>query len=89
MLDGGIYDELGILTQLPALCIAVFGTIAGDILRKPDNGNKKTVNLILVGITAIVIGLIWYMHFPINKKLWSSSFIILTSGMGFLILALF
>lgn len=87
--DGGIYDELGLLTQIPALCIAVFGSIAGDILRRPDSENKKTITLVIVGVAAIVVSLIWNLHFPINKKLWSSSFIMLTSGLGFLILALF
>lgn len=85
----GEYDELGLLTQLPALCITVFGSIAGDILRNKATENKKTINLVLIGILTVVIGLVWNMHFPINKRLWSSSFIMLTSGLGFLILALF
>lgn len=89
LLDNGIYDELGILTQFPALCIAVFGSIAGDILRRDESGNKKTLILVIAGVSAIAVGLIWNVHFPINKKLWSSSFIMLTSGLGFLILALF
>ncbi len=87
--DGGIYDELGLLTQIPALCIAVFGSIAGDILRRSDSENKKTIILVAAGVAAVAISLLWNMHFPINKKLWSSSFIMLTSGLGFLILALF
>ena len=87
--DGGIYDELGLLTQIPALCIAVFGSIAGDILRRDVSENRKTITLVIFGIAAIAVALLWNMHFPINKKLWSSSFIMLTSGLGFLILALF
>jgi predicted acyltransferase len=89
LLDGGIYDELGLLTQFPALCITVFGSIAGDILRRDDSGDKKTIVLVIGGLAAIALSLLWNMHFPINKKLWSSSFILLTSGLGFLILALF
>lgn len=85
----GDYDELGLLTQLPAFCITIFGSIAGDILRNHATENKKTMTLVLIGAGAVLIGLFWNMHFPINKRLWSSSFIMLTSGMGFLILALF
>lgn len=86
----GSYDELGLLTQLPALCITVFGSIAGDILRNThDSETKKTITLLAIGSVAIVIGLLWNLHFPINKRLWSSSFIMLTSGIAFLFLAIF
>lgn len=86
----GTYDELGLLTQFPALCITVFGSIAGDILRSKDSDeNKKLLKLILIGTVSILIALLWNMHFPINKRLWSSSFIMLTSGLAFLTLALF
>ena len=85
----GSYDELGLLTQLPALCITIFGSIAGDILRNDATENRKTITLVIIGAVAVLIGLLWNMHFPINKRLWSSSFIMLTSGLGFLILALF
>lgn len=88
-LADGTYDELGILTQFPALCITVFGSIAGDILRKEYSETRKTAMLVLFGIVAVAIGLLWNMHFPVNKKLWSSSFIMLTSGLAFLALALF
>ncbi len=83
------FDELGLLTQLPALCITVFGSMAGDLIRSKSSENKKTLNLVLIGTLCVLIGIIWNMHFPINKRLWSSSFIMLTSGLGFLILALF
>ncbi|MFY0650787.1 MAG: DUF5009 domain-containing protein [Cyclobacteriaceae bacterium] len=88
-LKDGVYDELGLLTQLSSLCITVFGTIAGDFLRQESSENKKVSTLVIAGVLAVVIGLIWGLHFPINKKLWSSSFIMLTSGLGFLILTLF
>lgn len=83
------YDELGLLTQFPALCITIFGSLAGDMLRSNATENKKTLNLILIGAITVSIGLIWNLHFPINKRLWSSSFIMLTSGLSFLILAFF
>ena len=85
----GTYDELGILTQLPSLCITVFGSIAGDILRRATSENKKVLTLVGIGALCVIIALIWNFHFPINKRLWSSSFVMLTSGLGFLIMALF
>ncbi len=84
-----IYDENGLITQLPALCLTVLGSLAGDILRSAQLEGKKMQLLILSGITGIGLGLVWGLHFPINKHLWSSSFILLTAGMAFLILSLF
>ncbi len=84
------YDENGLLTQLPALCLTVMGSLAGDIFRnKTLKDYMKLRNLILFGIVCSGIGLLWGLHFPINKHLWSSSFIMLTGGMSFLAIALF
>lgn len=84
------YDENALLTQFPGMCLAIFGTWAGDKLREADLAeHKKIGQLVLAGIVALVIGLIWDLHFPINKHLWSSSFIMVTTGMSFLFLALF
>lgn len=88
-LKQGTYDELALLTQLPALCLTMLGTIAGDILRSGVAESSKLRKLGLYGVVAIAIGLLWSLHFPINKHLWSSSFIMLTAGMAFLFLALF
>lgn len=85
----GNYDELGLLTQLPALCLTVFGTMAGDVLRSRISDYRKVGYLTAAGVVGISIGLIWDLHFPINKHLWSSSFIMLTGGMAFLAMALF
>ena len=85
----GNYDELGLLTQLPALCLTVLGAMAGDMLRGTATEYRKIVLLTLAGVAGIAIGLLWGLHFPINKHLWSSSFILLTGGMAFLFMALF
>ncbi len=90
ILKQGSYDELAFLTQFPALCLTVFGTWAGEVLQDPTSSeNKKTQRLILFGLVALILSLVWSLHFPINKHLWTSSFILLTGGMSFLILALF
>jgi predicted acyltransferase len=83
------YDELGLLTQLPALCLAIFGTLAGDVLRSEKNEYQKIRMMSSAGIACIAIALLWSFHFPIGKRLWSSSFIMLTSGMAFLFMTLF
>ncbi len=83
------YDELGLLTQLPALCLAIFGTLAGDVLRSEKNEYRKIRIMSLAGIACIAIAMVWSLHFPIGKRLWTSSFIMLTAGMAFLFITLF
>lgn len=84
-----IYDENGLLTQLPALCLTIMGSLAGDILRSATAPHKKIQWFILTGVAGIAMALLWSLHFPINKRLWTSSFILLTGGMAFLFVALF
>ncbi|MGC4038133.1 MAG: DUF5009 domain-containing protein [Chitinophagaceae bacterium] len=83
------YDENALLTQLPALCLTVAGSLAGDILKSTEMNGKKLLRLIIPGICAIGAGILWGQFFPINKHLWTSSFILLTAGMSCLFLALF
>jgi len=85
-----IYDENGIFTQFPALCLTILGTLAGDTFRDESLSDRiKLRNLVLSGLGCVGIGLLWGLHFPINKHLWSSSFILLTGGLAFLSMALF
>ncbi|WP_026632826.1 acyltransferase family protein [Dyadobacter alkalitolerans] len=88
-LKQGTYDELALLTQFPSICLTLFGTIAGDILLRSHVAITKLMQLFFFGMVGIVSGLIWNLVFPINKHLWSSSFIMLTSGMAFTLLAIF
>ena len=86
----GTYDELAILTQFPALCLTIFGSLAGELLQAGKiNDYRRVIILTSTGMGLLLLGLIWGYHFPINKHLWSSSFILLTAGMAFLLLAVF
>ena len=83
------YDELALLTQFPAACLVVFGTLAGDTLLDDAPTSSKLKRLLVFGVAGVAAGVLWNFVFPINKHLWSSSFILLTAGMAFLALALF
>jgi predicted acyltransferase len=84
------FDELGTLTTFPAICLTILGAHAGEILRKSSSTQtQKLKELLLVSAVCIVLALVWSLHFPIFKRMWTSSFILLTSGMGFLALGLF
>lgn len=86
----GTFDENGLFTQLPALCLTIMGSIAGDVLNDPATAAyTKLRKLLLFGFICIVISLVWNLHFPINKRLWTSSFIMLTGGMSLVFLSFF
>ncbi|PZV83266.1 putative acyltransferase [Algoriphagus aquaeductus] len=86
----GQFDELGILTTFPAICLTIFGAHAGEILRKINSSeNQKLKELLITGLIFIGIALVWNLHFPIFKRMWTSSFIMLTSGLAFLSMGLF
>lgn len=86
----GQFDELGILTTFPAICLTILGAHAGEILKKAKASDiQKLKELVVTGLIFIGIALIWNLHFPIFKRMWTSSFIMLTSGLAFLSLGLF
>ena len=87
-----LYDALGLLGIIPAISNALLGMFAGELVmsRKESlTGNKKTVYLLVAGVVMILIALLWNNVFPIHKKLWTSSFVCLTVGMGLILFSLF
>jgi predicted acyltransferase len=89
-LINGVYDENALATSLPAWTLTVLGAWAGDILLNVKNSeNKKALTLLGIGAGLLILGLIWGLHFPIVKKLWSSSFILVTAGASFMAMAVF
>ncbi len=85
----GIYDENGYFTHIPATGLVLMGTLAGQLLGTSRPEMQKVLWLAGAGAVAIVIGVIWNFHFPINKHLWSSSFIMVSGGISFLFMSLF
>jgi predicted acyltransferase len=80
----GIWDPEGILSMLPAIATCLIGVAAGESLK-----DKKPIgNLVNVGLVAIVLGAAWSLVFPLNKALWTSSFVLVVAGVDMLSLAL-
>lgn len=80
-------DPEGLLSTLPALATALFGMIAGLWLRGPASTLRKALQLSIVGFLMLLAGLLWDPFFPINKKLWTSSFVLYAGGWSTLLLA--
>jgi predicted acyltransferase len=83
------WDPEGLLGTLPALGTGLLGLLAGQWLRWPSPARlSKSVGLALAGGLVVVIGLIWNNWFPINKALWTSSYVLFAGGLALELLAL-
>ncbi len=83
------WDPEGILSTLPAIATALFGVLVGVYLKRKDVLPANKISwLFSIGVLATIAGLIWDLNFPINKALWTSSYVLYTGGLATIILAL-
>jgi predicted acyltransferase len=85
--EGIPFDPEGWLSTLPAIVNVVAGYFAGKFIQEKGKNYETLSKLLLMGCLLIFIALWWNMAFPINKKLWTSSFVLLTSGLDLLLIA--
>lgn len=81
------FDPEGILSTLPAVATCLLGTFAGERLLSDRPEGDRTTGLLLSGAALVVAGLAWDAWFPINKSLWTSSYVLFTGGIAFQALA--
>jgi len=80
------FDPEGILSTLPAISTTLLGTLTGDWLRSSKTIMQKTVGIFIAGILFTLTGLLLHPFFPINKQLWTSTYVLLTAGLALLLL---
>jgi predicted acyltransferase len=85
--SGSLSDPEGLFSTLPAIVNILFGYLTGTWLQRQSVSSRTSLNLLMFGLAAVVIGLVWNGWFPINKKLWTSSFVMFTTGWGLISLA--
>jgi predicted acyltransferase len=83
------WDPEGIVSTLPAIATALFGILAGHILRLRRDLAERTAWLFVAGSFLLAAGLIADHWMPINKKLWTSSFSLFMAGLDFILFAIF
>lgn len=91
-LHSKVYDPEGLFSTIPAVATALLGMFLGTFLKTKDNHfstNKKILIMVASAIVLIGIGLIWNYDFPINKHLWSSSFVCFVGGCSILFFTFF
>jgi predicted acyltransferase len=81
-------DPEGLLSTIPALGTALIGLLAGLWLRTSKTLAQKARGIAVAGASGLVLGGVWNIWFPINKKLWTSSYVLFAAGLSLLLLAL-
>ena len=86
----GFFDPDGTMAKLTGIVTALFGTMAGEVLRRREwSGNRRTLVLLGSAAATCALTLVWMPWCPINKKIWTSTFILAVGSYSFLMLALF
>ena len=89
-LHEGIFDPDGLFAKLSGIPLALLGVLAGEFLRRTDvSGNRKTLVLLGAGVACTAACLAWEPWCPINKKIWTSTFVLAAGAYSFASLALF
>jgi predicted acyltransferase len=89
-LHGGVFDPEGLLCIISAITVTLMGSVAGHFLRdKKTNEMQKIKTLSITGISLIALALLLSTFYPLIKACWTSSFNLLTSGIGFMLLTMF
>jgi len=83
-----MYDPEGLLSAIPAVATALFGVLAGQWLMTRREALDKIAGLFAAGALCVIAGYVWDWGFPINKALWTSSYVMFTGGLALQLLAL-
>jgi predicted acyltransferase len=88
LLNGHMYSETitwdpeGILSTIPSIVNGIIGLLIGQILLTEIGKKEKAQKMLLIGVVLIIAGLLWNSVFPINKSLWTSSYVLYTTGLA-------
>ncbi len=86
----GDHDPEGLLSTLPAVASCLLGVFAGLVLREPAGTERRKAALLAgIGAALLLLGFLWGLEFPIIKKIWTSSYVLVAGGWSLLLLSLF
>jgi len=84
-----LYDPEGLLSTIPAIATTIFGMFLGMILLNKNKSQQEKLKLfVIIGIVTVILGCLWSIIFPLNKALWTSSFVLVTGGLASLVYAI-
>ena len=85
--EGIPFDPEGLMSTLPAIVQVIFGYLVGDYIQKKGKNFEMLSGLFVAGVAMLITGFCWDMVFPINKKIWTSSYTVYTSGLAIITIA--
>ena len=85
--EGLAFDPEGLVSTLPAIVQVIFGYLVGNYILQKGKTFEMVANLFVIGCLFAFAGYCWDMVFPISKKIWSSSFVVYTTGLAILVLS--
>ncbi len=86
--DHNVRDPEGLLSDLPAVGTALMGVLTGLWLRSQRSTTAKTAGLLGASAASLALGYLWSFEFPLNKNMWTSSFVLVAGGYSLAVLAL-
>ena len=87
--EGVPFDPEGLTSTLPAIVQVIFGFLVGEYIQLKGKNFEMLAKLLLTGVVLVLVGYIWDFSFPINKKIWTSSYVFYTSGLAIVTLSMF
>ena len=86
----GTFDPEGLLSNLPAIVTAMLGVLTGEMLRDQSHSDKsRCLRMFATAAGMLVVGLVWSRWFPVNKNLWSSTFVLVAGAYALALFCLF
>ena len=77
-----VFDPEGILSTIPAIATTLSGVLTGVWLKTKRSDLEKVGGILFFGIVLVALGWCWHLFFPMNKSLWTSSYVVYTSGLA-------
>src|SRR6185369_14649867 len=91
VIPGQLYEKTrdpeGLLSTLPSIATVLLGVATGEWLKSAHSARRKLSGMLVAGEALLGAGELWSIWFPINKKMWTSSYVLLTAGAALLCLA--
>lgn len=83
----GHWDPEGLLSTLPAFVTTISGMLVGRFINYGQLDTTRLLKLMIYGFISCIVGVTWHYYFPINKQIWTSSYVLVTSGLATMVLS--